>query len=117
MYGEGYVSVNELLRLNESAIFTNSIFAALPHTHVTDLLFFLLLTIAKPISTGLSVNSGGEGGYFAPSIITGGFLGYFFSKAIFLFAPGADQVVSTEIGRAACRERVCQYVSIWVSAV
>src|SRR3546814_6751735 len=94
MYGEGYVSVNELLRLNESAIFTNSIFAALPHTHVTDLLFFLLLTIAKPISTGLSVNSGGEGGYFAPSIITGGFLGYFFYKAIFLFAPGADQVVS-----------------------
>ncbi|HYH55807.1 MAG TPA: chloride channel protein, partial [Anseongella sp.] len=39
-------------------------------------------------------NSGGEGGYFAPSIITGGFLGYFFYKAIYLFAPGADQVVS-----------------------
>lgn len=94
MYGEGYISVNELLRSNESVIFSNSIFASLSHTHFSDLLFFLLLTIAKPLSTGLSVNSGGEGGYFAPSIITGGFLGYFFYKAIFLFAPGADQVVS-----------------------
>ncbi|QEC52527.1 CIC family chloride channel protein [Anseongella ginsenosidimutans] len=94
MYGEGYVSVNELLRANESEVFSNSVFSNFPHTHVSDLLFFLLLTIAKPLSTGLSVNSGGEGGYFAPSIITGGFLGYFFYKAIFLFAPGADLVVS-----------------------
>ena len=94
MYGEGYVSINELLRANESEVFSNSVFSALPHTHLSDLVFFLLLTIAKPLSTGLSVNSGGEGGYFAPSIITGGFMGYFFYKAIFLFAPGADLVVS-----------------------
>lgn len=94
MYGEGYVSVNELLRANESEVFSNSIFSNFPHTHLSDLLFFFLLTLAKPLSTGLSVNSGGEGGYFAPSIITGGFLGYFFYKVIFLFAPGADQVVS-----------------------
>lgn len=94
MYGEGYISINALLRANESEVFSNSIFSNIPHTHVTDLVFFFLLTLAKPLSTGLSVNSGGEGGYFAPSIITGGFLGYFFYKVIFLYAPGADMVVS-----------------------
>src|SRR3546814_12280781 len=34
-----------------------------------------------------------------------------------LFEPGAIAEVEPEIGRASCRERVCQYVSISVVAV
>lgn len=94
MYGEGYVSTSALLRANEEAVFSHTIFQVVPHTNIYDLIFMFLLVLAKPISTGINVNAGGEGGYFAPSIITGSFLGYFFYKAIFLFAPGADQVVS-----------------------
>jgi CIC family chloride channel protein len=51
------------------------------------MVFFFLIMMLKPLSTGICVNSGGEGGYFAPSIITGGFLGFFFYKAASLLFP------------------------------
>ncbi|WP_187263565.1 chloride channel protein [Pontibacter beigongshangensis] len=86
MFGEGYVSINALLSGEERSLIMNSPLAALPNTIWLNLLFFFLITMVKPIATGICVNSGGEGGYFAPSIITGGFLGFLFYKiVVFLF--------------------------------
>ncbi len=87
MYGEGYVSIDALLKSEERSLLFNSPLAALPNTSWFSLAFFLLITLAKPVSTGICVNSGGEGGYFAPSIITGGFMGFFFYKTITLLFP------------------------------
>jgi CIC family chloride channel protein len=87
MYGEGYISVNALLRGEEQSLFVNSPFAQFSGSVSVRLVFFLLLTLLKPVSTGICVNSGGEGGYFAPSLITGGFLGYTFYKIVFLLFP------------------------------
>ena len=87
MYGEGYISINALLQTEEQSLFINSPFAAISHVIPFRIMFFMLLTFLKPISTGICVNSGGEGGYFAPSLITGGFLGYSFYKIVALLFP------------------------------
>ena len=87
MYGEGYISINALLQTEEQSLFINSPFAAISHVIPFRIMFFMLLTFLKPISTGICVNSGGEGGYFAPSLITGGFLGYSFYKMVALLFP------------------------------
>ncbi|ARS34689.1 chloride channel protein [Pontibacter actiniarum] len=90
MYGEGYVSINALLNSEEQSLLVNSPFAALPRTVWLNLIFILLVTMVKPISTGICVNSGGEGGYFAPSLITGGFMGFLYYKLVMLAFPLAD---------------------------
>ncbi|MDX5435883.1 MAG: chloride channel protein, partial [Pontibacter sp.] len=102
MYGEGYVSINALLSSEERSLFVNSPLAALPRTVWFNLLFFFLITMVKPISTGICVNSGGEGGYFAPSIITGGLLGYLFYKIAVLAFPfyGLNQATFMFLGMA-----------------
>ena len=87
MYGEGYISVNALLKAEEQSLFVNSPFDQFSESITFRLVFFLFLTLLKPVSTGICVNSGGEGGYFAPSLITGGFLGYTFYKIVFLLFP------------------------------
>lgn len=102
MYGEGYVSINALLSSEERSLFVNSPLAALPRTVWFNLLFFFLITMVKPMSTGICVNSGGEGGYFAPSIITGGLLGYLFYKIAVLAFPfyGLNQATFMFLGMA-----------------
>lgn len=90
MYGEGYVSINALLNGEEKSLMVNSPLALLPETVWINLFFFFLITLAKPVSTGICVNSGGEGGYFAPSLITGGLLGYTYYKVVILLFPFLD---------------------------
>jgi CIC family chloride channel protein len=90
MYGEGYSSINAILSNQENTLLFKSPLADIPSSTWFSLVFFFLLTLVKPLSTGICVNSGGEGGYFAPSIITGGFLGFLFYKFVFLFFPEAQ---------------------------
>jgi len=87
MYGEGYISVNALLKAEEQSLFINSPFDQFSSSVSFRLVFFLFLMLLKPVSTGICLNSGGEGGYFAPSLITGGFLGYTFYKLLVVFFP------------------------------
>ncbi len=47
----------------------------------------LLLMIFKPIATGFTIGSGGNGGTFAPSLFTGAMLGGAFGQAINYFFP------------------------------
>ncbi|MDQ4140718.1 MAG: chloride channel protein, partial [Bacteroidota bacterium] len=97
MYGEGYISINALLKEEEQSLFLNSPLAQLSDFTPFRLVFFLFLTLLKPVSTGICVNSGGEGGYFAPSLITGGFLGYTFYKLVLFLFPGLNINADTYI--------------------
>ncbi len=97
MYGEGYISINALLKEEEQSLFLNSPFTQLSNFTPFRLVFFLFLTLLKPVSTGICVNSGGEGGYFAPSLITGGFLGYTFYKLVLFIFPGLNINADTYI--------------------
>jgi CIC family chloride channel protein len=47
----------------------------------------LLLAIAKPIATSLTLGSGGSGGVFAPSLFTGAFLGDAFGRTVHQLFP------------------------------
>jgi CIC family chloride channel protein len=97
MYGEGYSSITAVLEGREQSLLFRSPLANIPLNTWFSLGYFFLLTLVKPISTGICVNSGGEGGYFAPSIITGGFLGFFFYKLVSLVFPAVGLSAVTYI--------------------
>ncbi len=52
------------------------------------LLTLFLLFILKPIATGFTIGSGGNGGTFAPSLFTGAMLGGLFGQVISIIFPG-----------------------------
>src|SRR3546814_10127639 len=64
-------------------------------------------TVANALVIGLVVNAGiavlPEPEHMAARIA-------FLLFGIFLFGPGSGYYIGAEIGRASCRERVCQYV-------
>ncbi|HEX7367701.1 MAG TPA: chloride channel protein [Pelobium sp.] len=86
LYGEGYVSINKLLHGQEPMLWENSLLANPVFQPFTGLILIFVLLLLRPITTGLSLASGGEGGYFAPSLVAGGLLGYLVFKTIFVIS-------------------------------
>ena len=64
LYGEGYHAIKENLAQSNQLKFSLSL-----------LLTFSCIIILKPIVTSATLAAGGDGGVFAPSIFTGGFIG------------------------------------------
>jgi len=46
------------------------------------IVFTALIVLIKPVAAGITIGSGGNGGNFAPSLFTGSYLGFFFSKLL-----------------------------------
>ena len=80
--GEGYGYVSDLLRGKESAIAVGSPISSLFSGPNTLVILLGLLIIIKPFVSAVSVESGGDGGIFGPSMFIGAFLGYFISKIL-----------------------------------
>ena len=69
LYGDGYHAVEGILHSDGSP--------------TTSILFTLLIIlILKPLVTGLTLASGGDGGVFAPSLFIGAFLGLFIATIV-----------------------------------
>src|SRR5690606_15996384 len=64
LYGDSYHGLKDLL--SDTGSFT-----------LLSLAFLILL---KPLAASLTLGAGGDGGVFAPSIVAGAFLGYFFAQ-------------------------------------
>lgn len=82
LFGEGYKSIKLLSNLNTDSVFSNSI---LSNGQVSKPIIYLLLLVVillKPIATGFTLGSGGNGGNFAPSLFVGAFTGFLFSSII-----------------------------------
>lgn len=62
LYGDSYDALREVL--HESVTTPNVSF-----------FFLLIITILKPLAASLTLGAGGDGGVFAPSIVSGAFLG------------------------------------------
>ncbi len=82
LFGEGYESVKlvgsgEAGRMNDS----NSFFS-LMQENWSLVLFAGCIVLLKPIAAAITIGTGGNGGNFAPSLFTGSFLGFFFSKLL-----------------------------------
>jgi len=83
LFGEGYNSIKLLSTLNPQAIFENSV---LIHTHSLSkpiiYLSLVMVILLKPVATGITIGSGGNGGNFAPSLFLGAFVGFLFSSLL-----------------------------------
>lgn len=89
-YGEGYISVRALLYFQYQNLMGSSVlFQPVVDQPWAISLFFLILIFGKPMAANLTIASGGDGGTFAPSFITGAFLGYWYYHICTWLIPGA----------------------------
>jgi chloride channel protein, CIC family len=76
LFGEGYSSVEALLKGNYSDLLNNSLFTNFNHNTWFILIFVFAIIMLKIIATALTIGIGGNGGIFAPSLFTGAFTGF-----------------------------------------
>ncbi|MFN8258410.1 MAG: chloride channel protein [Bacteroidales bacterium] len=76
LFGEGYTSIEILLKGNFSEILNNSLFGQFSQNPWFILIFVGAIILTKVIATALTIGSGGNGGIFAPSLFTGAFMGF-----------------------------------------
>ncbi|QNK63599.1 chloride channel protein [Pedobacter sp. PAMC26386] len=76
LYGEGYVTIKNLLGGNYSNVITNSIFSSYSNIPSVIILFTAITVFAKSAATLVTLGAGGNGGIFAPSLIMGGLIGF-----------------------------------------
>ncbi len=87
IYGEGYDTIKNLLTSNESDIIYQSFFSLNYDNAFVFTLFLFGIILAKPFASALTIESGGSGGIFAPSLFHGGVTGFFLAFVINLFSP------------------------------
>ena len=80
--GEGYGHVSSLLAGNESAIAAGSPITSWFSGPDALVVLLGILIVIKPFVSAVSIESGGDGGIFGPSMFVGAFLGYFISKIL-----------------------------------
>ena len=82
LYGEGFITMKNLLGGNYSTVITNSIFAEYSNEQWAIILFTTVTLFAKSAATLITLGAGGNGGIFAPSLIMGGLLGFILAFSI-----------------------------------
>lgn len=76
LYGEGYITIKNLLKGDTTAVISNSIFSSYSGVPGLIILFTLFTIFAKSVATLVTLGAGGNGGIFAPSLIVGGLMGF-----------------------------------------
>jgi chloride channel protein, CIC family len=82
LFGEGYESISSLANGTPEKINDNTAFFSLITEDWSLVIFTGLIVLLKPLSAAITIGSGGNGGNFAPSLFTGSYLGFFFSKLL-----------------------------------
>lgn len=82
LYGEGYLAIQQILDGNHMAMLQNSIFAEYSQTGIMVVIFALCTVFAKTFAALITLNGGGNGGVFGPSLVVGGLLGFAFSYGL-----------------------------------
>ena len=82
LYGEGYLTIQQLLDGQFNAIVKNSLFADYRDIGWVIVAYTVLTLFAKSVAALVTVNSGGNGGVFGPSLVMGGLLGFAFAYGI-----------------------------------
>jgi len=80
LFGEGYNSVKQVANGSLNSFIDNT--KLFSNENWGIIAFSGLIVLFKPIAAGVTIGSGGNGGNFAPSLFTGSFLGFFFSKLL-----------------------------------
>lgn len=82
LFGEGYNSIKLVANGYLNSFSDNTTLFSYFKSNWGIIVFTGLIVLFKPIAAGLTIGSGGNGGNFAPSLFTGSFLGFFYSKLI-----------------------------------
>ncbi|MDO7847207.1 chloride channel protein [Hymenobacter sp. M29] len=83
LYGEGYNTVELLLRGHPEHITDGSIFSVYQDNNPWLLLVLVLFSMMlKVVATSITVGSGGNGGMFGSSLFAGALAGFFFARLI-----------------------------------
>lgn len=90
LFGEGYDVIKVLLQGNYGEILNFSIFAPLKDNGWVILVISIAVILLKVIASALTIGAGGNGGIFAPSLFTGGLMG--FSLAYFVNLTGISSL-------------------------
>jgi len=82
LFGEGFVTINNVLKGNIEEVITNNIFNT-----VTDNIWIVIsllvgLVLFKVVAMSLTFGAGGIGGVFAPTLFTGSITGYVFALIV-----------------------------------
>ncbi|MDD3125601.1 MAG: chloride channel protein [Candidatus Kapabacteria bacterium] len=80
LFGEGYHSVKLLATGNFDQLFRQSVISSYLDNEWFFIAFIGFIMLAKVVATAITLNSGGNGGNFAPSLFVGAYLGFFFAK-------------------------------------
>ncbi len=82
LFGEGYSTLNVLLKSDTNTLFNNTFFYPFRENPWMLLLILLSIIMLKSIATSVTTSAGGVGGTFAPSLFIGGFTGFFVGRLI-----------------------------------
>jgi len=82
LFGEGYETINNILRGNVNEIVGNNTFRILTDNTFAIVLFLFGLIAFKIVATSLTFGAGGIGGVFAPTLFTGSVTGYVFAMIV-----------------------------------
>ncbi len=81
--GQGYLYIEKLFAGNLSEIASNSpLLSMLPSETMILIIVFIAVLLLKVVVSVLTVDSGGDGGIFAPSMFIGAFTGFGFARLV-----------------------------------
>ncbi len=82
LFGEGYNSIKLVANGEPGAMTDNTTLFSRLGEHWGLIAFTALIVLVKPIAAAVTIGAGGNGGNFAPSLFTGAYFGFFFSKLL-----------------------------------
>lgn len=82
LYGEGYIAIQQLLNGKHESLLANSIFSDYQQVGILIVVYAIITVFAKSAASLITLNSGGNGGIFGPSLVMGGLLGFAFSYGV-----------------------------------
>ena len=82
LFGEGYNSVKLVANGTFDTFSDNTTLFSKLGENWSIIAFTALIVLTKPIAASITLSSGGNGGNFAPSLFTGSYLGFFFSRLL-----------------------------------
>jgi len=82
LFGEGYESIKLVANATPGRITDNTTLFARLGENWGLISFTAFIVLVKPVAAAITIGAGGNGGNFAPSLFTGAYLGFFFSKLL-----------------------------------
>jgi chloride channel protein, CIC family len=82
LFGEGYDSIKLVANAAPGSLVDNTTLFTRLGENWGIISFTALIVLVKPIAAAITIGAGGNGGNFAPSLFTGAYLGFCFSKLL-----------------------------------